>query len=93
MNTTKLNKTTKKAQAWIKEFNNSICYSVTDFYGRCSTEKINAEKQIQKRMIENNCYDFRIINGNCSYFTCGYMSKDNKVLYIETAYNIFSIEL
>lgn len=93
MNTKKLNNTTQKAQAWIRKFNNSTCYSVTNFYGRCSTEKINVEKQIQKRMIENNCYNFRIINGNCFYFTCGYMSKDNKVLYIETVENIFSIEL
>ena len=93
MYTKKLNNTTKKAKAWVREFNNSTCYSITNFYDRCSAKKINAEDQCKKRMIENNCYNFRIINGNCFYFTCGYMSKDNKVLYIETVENIFSIEL
>lgn len=93
MNTTKLNKTTKKAEAWINEYKNSFCYSVENFYGRCSYEKLQAENECKNRMIENNCHAYRILNGNSFYFTCGYMSSDNKTLFIETVSNTFEIAL
>ena len=93
MDTIRLNRTTKKAEKWIKEYKISFCSSVNGFYNHCSFEKIQAENDCKKRMIANNCYDYRILNGNCFYFTCGYMSRDNKTLFIETASNIFEIEL
>jgi hypothetical protein len=92
-NTTKLNKTTQKAESWIKSYFMSSCFSVLDFYKTCSSEKRQAEKDIKQKMIENNCHDYRILNGNCFYFTCGYMSKDDNILYIETACNTFEIDL
>ena len=93
MYTTKLNKTTKKAEAWINGYFQSSCFSVLDFYGRCSDEKREAEKRIRNRMIENDYTDYRVIGGKCFYFTCGYMSRDENTLYIETASNIFEIDL
>ena len=44
-------------------------------------------------MINNDCYNYRVLNGNCFYFTCGYTSRDGKTLYIETSCNTFEIEL
>ena len=90
---TKLNKTTQRAKRWIDLYNKSICYSVESFYGRCSSAKIRIENDIQERMKEMNCFDYRVINGNTFYFTCGYCSRDSKKLYIETSSNIFEIDL
>ena len=93
MNTTKLNKTTKKAEKWIKEYKNSFCSSVKTFYDKCSSAKVEVENTIKKRITANNCHSYKVLNGNCSHFTCGYMSRDNKTLFIETASNFFEIEL
>lgn len=93
MNTTKLNNTTQKAEKWIKEYKNSFCNSVNNFYGKCSSTKVEVENTIKKRIMANNCHGYRVLGGNCSYFTCGYMSMNNKTLFIETASNIFEIEL
>lgn len=93
MLTTKLNKTTQKAESWIRQYNKSNFYSVQLFYGCCSSAKIRIENDIQERMRKMNCFDFRVINGNTVYFTCGYRSKDNKKLYIETSCKIFEIDL
>ena len=93
MNTTKLNKTTQKAEHYIKCYFQSSCFSVRDFYGRCSDEKIRIEKNIRNKMFENDCIDYRVLCGNCFYFTCGYMSRDENTLYIETSGNTFEIDL
>ena len=93
MNTTKLNKTTQRAENWVKEYKNSFCNSVNNFYGKCSSAKIEAENTIKKRIFENNCHNYKVLNGNCSRFTCGFTSQDNKTLFILTASNIFEIEL
>lgn len=93
MNTTKLNKTTKKASDWIKQYEKSDCYSVNRFYGRCSSTKIEIEEGLLSKVRENNCIGYKILSGNCFYFTCGYLSQDKKTLYIETMSNTFEIEL
>ena len=93
MNTTKLNKATKKAEKWIKEYKNSFCSSVKNLYGKCSYAKVEVENTIKKRITANNCHNYKVLNGNCLHFTCGYMSNDNKTLFIETKSNIFEIEL
>lgn len=93
MNTTKLNKTTKKAEKWINEYKNSFCSSVENFYKRCSYEKIQAENTIKKRIMANNCHNYKVLNGNCHRFTCGFTAQDDKTLFIVTASNIFEIEL
>lgn len=93
MNTTKLNKTTQKAESWIKQYFASSCFSVRDYYGRCSDEKIRIERKIHDRMIENNLIDYRVLNGNCFYFTVGYTDITENILYIETVSNIYEINL
>lgn len=93
MYTTKLNKTTQKAESWIKQYFSSSCFSVRDFYSNCSQSKISIEQSIRARMLKNDLIDYRIINGNCFYFTVGYTDKSENILYIETASNIYEIDL
>lgn len=93
MITTKLNKTTQKAERWIKEYFMSHCFSVRDYYGRCSDEKIRIESRIRDRMIENDLIGYRVLNGNNFYFTVGYTDRTENILYIETSCNIYEIDL
>ena len=93
MNTTKLNKTTQKAEAWIKQYFNSSCFSVENYYGRCSQEKISIESRIRGRMVENDLIGYRVLNGNSFYFTVGYTDRTENILYIETVSNIYEIDL
>ena len=93
MNTTKLNKTTQKAKRWIDDYFTSSCLSVRNYYGRCSDEKIRIEQSIRDRMMENDLIDYRVLNGNCFYFTVGYMDRVENILYIETVSNIYEINL
>lgn len=93
MNTTKLNKTTKRAKSWIEDYFNSSCYSVRDFYSSRVYTKESIENEIKARLIKNNLVGYKVINGNTFYFTCGYMTADKKTLFIETVSNIFEIEL
>lgn len=93
MNTTKLNKTTKKALNWIKGYFSSDCYSVRDFYSSVSSNKEKIELQIKNRMNTNNLIGYKIISGNTFNFTCGYMTADKKTLFVETVSKIFEIEL
>ena len=93
MYTTKLNKTTQRAESWIREYFNSSCFSVRDFYGRCSYEKMNIEQKIRNRMNSENLHGYKILNGNTFYFTCGYMDKTENILYVETSCNIYEIDL
>ena len=93
MYTTKLNKTTKRAKAWINGYFQSSCFSVRDFYSSRVYRKESIEDAIKMKMSENNLHDYRIVSGNGFYFTCGYMSADSNILYIETAYNTFEIDL
>jgi len=93
MQTTKLNNKTRKAEHYIKEYKNSFCYSVFDFYTRCSSRKVGIENEIKERINKNGFIGYKVLFGNCFDFTCGYMSRDMKTLYIETKCNIFEIAL
>ena len=93
MNTTKLNKTTQKAENWIKSYFSSSCFSVRDYYRSRTYTKESIEDKIKSRIYSEGLTDYRIVSANGFYFTCGYMDKEKNILYIETAYNIFEIAL
>ena len=93
MTTTKLNKTTKKAESWIAAYIASRCYSVSDLYASNVPNKRSIESAIKTRLIADNLIGYKVINGNRFYFTCGYMTADKKTLFVETASNIYEIEL
>lgn len=93
MYTTKLNKTTERAKRWIDSYFTSSCFSVRDFYKSRVYRKESIEDAIKMKMRENDLHDYKIVSGNGFYFTCGYMDKTENILYIETASNIFEIDL
>ena len=93
MNTTKLNKTTQKASRWIEEYNSSYYYSVRDFYSSPVLRKQLIEDSIKRKMVEENCHGYKILNGNSSFFTCAYKNHDNTILYVETIGNTWEIKL
>lgn len=90
---TKLNKTTKKAKRWITDYFNARCSSVSNFYASDVPNKESIENEIKARLSDNYLIGYKVINGNVFYFTCGYMTVDKKTLFIETASNIYRIEL
>ena len=93
MNTTKLNKNTKKAKAWVREYFKSSCFSVNNYYGRCSSAKQSIESRIKSRIYNDNLCDYRVLNGNKFYFTVGYRDEKGDILYVETFSSIYEIYL
>lgn len=93
MYTTVLNRETERAGRYIRQYEKSTCHTVESFYDRPSYNKMRAEVRIRDRMTLNNCIGYRVLGGNCSYFTVGYRSGDNKKLYIETYCNIYEIDI
>ena len=93
MTTTKLNKTTKKALNWINGYFSSNWSSVGDLYVSKVHAKESIERVIKARLSEHNLIGYKVICGNCFYFTCGYMTADQKTLFIQTASKIYEIEL
>ena len=90
---TNLNKNTKKAQAFIHSYFNSNCYSVDTFYSNPSYTKRQIEKELLEKMQSLNGSGYKILGGNTSFFTCGYMVNGERVLIIETVGNTYRIEL
>lgn len=90
---TKLNNTTQRAKNWIDSYNRADYTSVEQFYSRPSYNKIRAENYCLDHMREVNGYGYRVLGGNSSFFTCGYLSEDGNTLYIETHCNTFEIAL
>ena len=93
MNTTKLNKSTQRAQNFIKSYFGSHIFSVRDAYSSRVPTKESIEDRIKERLRAEGLHDYRIISYNGFYFTCGYMDETENTLYIETAYNIYEIDL
>jgi hypothetical protein len=88
-----LNKNTQKAENWIKTYFMSHYFSVNQFYSNPSYNKVKAEKDCINRMIELNGTGYKVLGGNCMFFTCGYMDKTENTLYIETYENTYKIPL
>ena len=93
MNTKRMTLNNTKMASWYNSYLKSNCYSVKNFYGRCSYEKINIEESIKARLHDDNLIGYKILNGNSFFFTVGYMSSDRKKFYVETSCNIFECEL
>lgn len=89
----RLNNTTQKAKKYIKEYNDSTCYSVEYFYNRPSINKIRIEEDIKEKMRVLGGYGYKVLCGNSSFFTCGYLTASGHTLNIETPGNTFIIEL
>ena len=93
MYTTKLNKNTKKAKYLIDSYFKSHYLTVRDCYKTRSYTKEAIEDKIINRIYSEGMTDYRVLSYNTFHFTCGYMDKNENILYVETACNIFEIDL
>lgn len=67
----------KKQQAMLTNYNNANSNSVREFYQKPSYYKQQAEKRILVEKRNINGYDYRVIGGNSSFFSCGYKYTDD----------------
>ena len=87
--------TLKQLKNRYEQYLNSNYYSVNDFYNNCSTEKRQAQENIKIYMYKNNGRNYKVIGGNCNFFTAGWIQeKNNKKYFIfETYLNRYELEL
>lgn len=85
----------KELQAMIRYYNlyqKSTCFSVRDYYDKASTNKKTAEDAIKYRMELRKGGDYKILCGNCQYFTAAFMMP-GKLLYIATSARNYIIDV
>lgn len=85
----------KELQAMIRYYNlyqKSTCFSVRDYYDKASTNKKVAEDAIKYEMELCKGSDYRILSGNCQYFTAAFMAPGN-VLYVKTSTRSYIIDV
>ena len=68
---------------------------VADVYARPSVNKCIAERNILKYMLNNYGYGYRVMSYNTSFFTVGYIIRNEKgkCFVYETAYNQYVLQL
>ena len=68
---------------------------VKDVYARPSANKIRAEYRIIDYLVDQNGYGYRVISYNSSFFTVGYIIRNEKgkCFVYETAYNQYVLPL
>lgn len=92
----KLNRNTKKAQAIIEQFNNSVFLSLEDCYISCSADKTLAFSWCIDKCASMGGWRFRIISFNIYAFSCGWLYQDKEtgeiMLNVETYRNTYTIE-
>lgn len=85
----------KELQAMIRYYNlyqKSTYFSVCDFYDKASIAKKVAENAIKYRMELCKGGDYRILSGNCQYFTAAFMMP-GKLLYVKTSARNYIIDV
>lgn len=81
--------TTKRGQAFINAYKNSINRSLSDCYKKCSTDKTRAEYFCIQAMTKENGEDFRITSFNSFGFSCAWTTSAG--LRVETPSNSYLI--
>lgn len=85
----------KELQAMVRYYNlyqKSTCFSVCDFYDKASIAKKVAENAIKYRMELCKGGDYRVLCGNCHYFTAAFMMPGN-TLYVKTSARNYVIDV
>lgn len=94
---TKLNKNTKKAQAFIKAYNNAPLYrDLRDCYTNYSYNKMHAYEDCMQFVKDFDGYDYTIVSYNTNIFIFAFLFVDdsgNEVLCYITPYNNYVIQL
>lgn len=85
----------KELQAMISYYDlyqKSTCFSVRDYYDKASTNKKIVENVIKYEMELCKGGDYRILGGNCQYFTAAFMMP-GKLLYVKTYARSYIIDI
>lgn len=85
----------KELQAMVCYYNlyqKSTCFSVRDYYDKASTQKKLIEDTIKYRMEQCKGGDYRILGGNCQYFTAAFRAP-GKLLYVATPTRNYIIDI
>lgn len=92
----KLNRNTKKAKAFIHQYDVSIDEYLTDIYDNPSDAKIAAFKTCYRKAVKMNARFLRILSYNTFVFTVAWLYEEPEtgvlMLNVETAYNSYQIE-
>lgn len=86
-----LNKNTKKAMGWLEAYTRAEGATVRTVYKRPSPRKMSIEDAILRNIKEEGGKDYRVISGNCSFFTCAY-KVENKLVVL-TGFDRYEITL
>ena len=87
--------TKQQLTAKYDEYLKSPLRYVTDVYVRPSVYKLRAERNILDYMLYNDGYGYRVMSYNTSFFTVGYIIRNEKgkCFVYETAYNQYVLQL
>lgn len=78
-----------------KQYQNSNYYTVCDLYKNCSYYKRQAEQTIENTMKDVKGFGYKVIAGNSSHFTAGWMKKENgRLIFVfETWKNTYTLDV
>ena len=87
--------TKNQIKAKYQEYLKTPLRYVADVYARPSVEKCIAERNILAYMLNNDGFGYRVMSFNTSFFTVGYIIRNEKgkCFVYETAYNQYVLQL
>ena len=86
----KIRSTSQRGQMYLEAYRRSNNSRLSDCYGRYSTEKGRAERDLIREMNETGGSGFKILSHSHFFFTCGWITADGD-LRVETVSNSFLI--
>lgn len=76
-----------KIASYYKAWEKSDCLTIDDFYKSYSQRKASVEHQIRfVEMKEHKGHRYRVLSGNCHFFTCAYETDDG-LFVVHTPYH------
>ena len=87
--------TKNQLKAKYQQYLKSPLLYVADVYVRPSVNKCIAERNILRYMLNNDGYGYRVMSYNTSFFTVGYIIRNEKGKFFvyETAYNQYVLPI
>ena len=87
--------TKNQLKAKYSEYLRTPSRRVKDVYARPSADKIRAEYRIIDYLVDQNGYGYRVMSYNTSFFTVGYIIRNEKgkCFVYETAYNQYVLQI
>ena len=87
--------TKNQLKAKYQEYLKAPRQRVYDVYAKPSVNKLRAERNILDYMLDQDGYGYRVMSYNTSFFTVGYIIRNEKGKFFvyETAYNQYVLQL